>query len=250
MRRRGRDLHIAGLAGTRRPPPPASQKAAIPSTPSLRRPGDGQRLARPPSALRMLASENHIALQKPPLRPLGPCPQTAGLEQDDPRLRLQPLEVPGGPEAGEAAADDDHVGVDLPRPAPAPGATLARLLQPVAVSLCAPSPLWSLPERGEGQAAVDSAPMAWSRSGPLDSICRRPACLRSTGARPRFQVPGHKRRRSAPTRRCATWSARSGCATTSPRSPRGSTSAPKPDSCSSRRSCSLPRPGAQRPPGS
>ena len=42
-----------------------------------------------PQRSRMFGSENHITLQKPPLRPLGPCPQRSRLEQHDPRLGLQ-----------------------------------------------------------------------------------------------------------------------------------------------------------------
>ena len=126
--------------GTRRRPPPRSQKAPIPPTASLGGAGDRQRRLRRPSARRMFGSENHIALQKPPLRPLGPvAADRLGLEQDDPRLGLQLLQVPGGPEPGVAAADDDHVGLALAgqrrRRLDRPG-----LLQPVAVCACAPSP--------------------------------------------------------------------------------------------------------------
>src|SRR4029077_9312979 len=54
-----------------------------------------------------------------------------GLEQDDPRLRLQLPRIPGGPHPRVATADDEDVGLEVGRER-RPRLDLARLLDPVA----------------------------------------------------------------------------------------------------------------------
>ena len=90
-----------------------------------------------PNRSRSVGRLNQSPLTKPPLRPLGPSPQTAGLEQHDPRLRLEPLEVPGRPQPRVAAADDDDVGACARRRAAGAASTGARLVEPVAVRVVA-----------------------------------------------------------------------------------------------------------------
>ena len=50
----------------------------------------------------------HSVSQKPPLRPLGPCPHTSASSSDD--RRAARAQLPGRPQPGVAAADDDDVG--------------------------------------------------------------------------------------------------------------------------------------------
>ena len=63
-----------------------------------------------PTRSRRMGRSSHSVETKPPLRPLGPCPASAGLEHDDVEPRLELLQLPRGPEAEVAAADDDDVG--------------------------------------------------------------------------------------------------------------------------------------------
>ena len=112
------------------------------------------------------------------------------LEHDDPSVRLQPLHVPGRPEAGEATADNDHVGVAVAvqrqapaRPLPPPPAS-----SPCRVCFIAPV---SVADRRGGRRRLGSD--ARFRSG-LDSLRRCSARL--LGARPRpLPGPGPQGRR-------------------------------------------------------
>ncbi len=247
-RRRSRPAGSRPAGTRRRPPAPRrSRRSRRPRRSAARATASA---AASPQRARMLGSENHITLQKPPLRPLGPRPQAVGLEQDDARLGLQLLRVPGGPQPGVAAADDDDVGLALAARAAAP-ARPPGLLHPVAVcGVCSiASADCRLPARpamsNRGRRRLDPMPDDGQR---LDSLRRRAARLR--GARPR-PLPGPRpqgRRRRRPGD-ASSWSARPACATTSPRSPRASTSAPN-RRRSSRPSCSPPRPGAPAAPGS
>ena len=81
----------------------------------------------------MFASENHITLQNPPFRPLGPDP-TISLQQHHPRPGLQRLDVPSRPHPRVTTTDDHHVGI----PIAVKGRSCAtpRLLHPVTVRVC------------------------------------------------------------------------------------------------------------------
>ena len=63
-----------------------------------------------PAFSRSVGASPQSVSQKPPFRPLGPCPQTRGLEHQHVQLGLELAELPGGPEAEVPAADDDDVG--------------------------------------------------------------------------------------------------------------------------------------------
>ena len=63
-----------------------------------------------PAFSRSVGASPHSVSQKPPFRPLGPWPQTRGLEHEDVELGLELPELPRRPEAEVPAADDDDVG--------------------------------------------------------------------------------------------------------------------------------------------
>ena len=73
--RGGGDLEVAGLRGTRRPPPARAEAPDPVDCASARRCAIS--MARPVAIAlaEPAACSNHISLAKPPLRPLGPCPQ-------------------------------------------------------------------------------------------------------------------------------------------------------------------------------
>ena len=89
--------------------PFASHQAPIPRTASSDARQTASAAASPACSRSVGASPQSVS-QKPPLRPLGPWPQTAGLEHEHVELRLELAELPRRPEAEVAAADDDDVG--------------------------------------------------------------------------------------------------------------------------------------------
>src|SRR4029453_2684621 len=65
--------------------------------------------------------------------PARPVTAAIGFEQYDPRLRLEPVQMPRGPHPRVAAPDHEHVGVDRAF-GDRQGLYLPRFLEPIAVS--------------------------------------------------------------------------------------------------------------------
>ena len=227
--------------GTRRRPPAASQKSPIPSTAVLGGAGDRQRRLVPPALAHARQREPHRVAEAA-VAAARPVPADARPRAGRPAPRAPAASRARRPTSRCSRRRRRPRRPRARRPAAAAGSTVARLLEPVAVCACAPSPpresssepaesggrrLGSMADRGQDSTPYVDALLAYSELRPR-AASRSPA----TRAAP------------APTRRCASWSARSACATTSPRSPRGSTSAPNRPR-SSRRSSSPPRPGAR-----
>ena len=98
----------------------------------------------------MFGSESQSDVAEAAVAPARAAPAVdVGLEQDDARLGLERLRVPGRPHPRVAAADDDHVGVAL---AAQRRGRLDRagLLEPVAVRRVLHRP--SVPEAPRGRA--------------------------------------------------------------------------------------------------
>ena len=120
---------------TRRRPPARRRSAPISSTELLGGARDVAIAASSPKRSRIAGRLNQSPLTEAavaPARPLRRRPPASSTH--DPRLGLEPLQVPGGPEPGVAAADDDHVGAPL---ALERGRRLDRpgLVEPVAVGV-------------------------------------------------------------------------------------------------------------------
>jgi hypothetical protein len=109
---RGRDLGVAGGAEPGLDALALAELADLADRP-LGRAGDRQRRLVAPAPPHRGEREPHRVAEAA-VAAARPAPaDLLGLEQDDPRSRLEPVQVPGGPEAGEAAADDQHVGLDI-----------------------------------------------------------------------------------------------------------------------------------------
>ena len=112
--RRGRDLQVAGAPEPGVDAPAASQNSPIPCDRARRRRGRPPAPPPSPQRSRMRRQREPHRVAEAAVAPARPVAAAVGLEQDDPRLGLQRLRVPGRPEAGEAAADDEHVGLSSP----------------------------------------------------------------------------------------------------------------------------------------
>ena len=87
----------------------ASHQAPTPRTASSDARQTASAAASPAFSRSVGASPQSVS-QKPPFRPLGPCPQTPASSTSTSQLGLELAELPGRPEAEVAAADDDDVG--------------------------------------------------------------------------------------------------------------------------------------------
>ena len=127
-----------------------------------------------PTRSRRIGRSSQSVETKPPFRPLGPCPASPDSRTTTSGRRLERLQLPGGPEAEVAAADDHDVRRSCPlraarmaRPGPPPRATTR--------TACAATPPRAMSlERHRGGRETSGYPA--SARGGGSSAGRAPGC--------------------------------------------------------------------------